>query len=442
MLGAWTVVFAIQDSTIVLNDSVRQYIDTIHPKDLVSTSSSDLLLLSLISEQSARLEARADSLQQIEDSLQRVEDSLALVIKQTIEPNALLLPLLLMPEQTRSLTDTTTSYDKFTLRRQARRYITTHRIDLYRGVLDTTILMKEELAVLTPSVGQLTPERALVKDSEEERQSLIRKIKNQYSPWRKELITMLQFTQNYVSQNWYAGGNSNFALLGVLQGTLNYDNKQNITWENNAEWRAGCNTVHGDSIRKLNCNEDLFKIYSKFGYKIYSNLYLSSSAEFKTQFFRTWKDNERTLKTGPFTPIRFNLAVGLDYKPVKGLSVVFAPVTYKLVYASDTTYVKSTTFGIESGSKLLNDIGSSLRVDWSWRPLREIALDSKFYFYTNYKKVEIDWEIVCNFIINRYLSARISLHPRYDNTVILENDEKAKLQFKEMLSIGFAHKFH
>ena len=44
--------------------------------------------------------------------------------------------------------------------------------------------------------------------------------------------------------------------------------------------------------------------------------------------------------------------------------------------------------------------------------------------------------------LNRWLSARLMLHPRYDSSVVMEGDTHAKLQFRELLSIGFAHKFH
>jgi hypothetical protein len=54
--------------------------------------------------------------------------------------------------------------------------------------------------------------------------------------------------------------------------------------------------------------------------------------------------------------------------------------------------------------------------------------------------VEIDWEIVTNFTVNRYLSTRLAINPRYDNTVILPNNEKAKIQFKELLSFGFSYR--
>jgi hypothetical protein len=85
-------------------------------------------------------------------------------------------------------------------------------------------------------------------------------------------------------------------------------------------------------------------------------------------------------------------------------------------------------------------LGSSFRAQFSYAPSKEIQIDSKLTFYTNYQKIEVDWEIVSNFVVNRYLSTRLSLNPRYDNTMILNKGEKAKIQFKELLTFGFSYR--
>ena len=89
---------------------------------------------------------------------------------------------------------------------------------------------------------------------------------------------------------------------------------------------------------------------------------------------------------------------------------------------------------------MLSEVGSSFKAQLSYAPSKEIQLDSKLTFYTNYEKVEADWEIVSNFTINRFLSTRLSLNPRYDNTLILAEGKKAKIQFKELLSFGISYK--
>ena len=63
------------------------------------------------------------------------------------------------------------------------------------------------------------------------------------------------------------------------------------------------------------------------------------------------------------------------------------------------------------------------------------------YFFTNYKQIETEVELDIDFIINRYLSAKLMLHPRYDGTIEDVTDTKEKLQFKELISVGFSHTF-
>lgn len=283
-------------------------------------------------------------------------------------------------------------------------------------------------------------QRSLVKDVEEDQKDAMRAIRNMHTPWRKEATIIAQMTQNYVSPNWYQGGVSSFAVLSIMKGQIGYYGDR-FTWENTGEWRAGGSTAKEDTLRYVACTDDLFRLYSKANYKAVNKLYYSFSAEFETRFFRTYKTNTTTLKSAPFSPVRLNLALGIDYKPIEGMSISFSPLAYKMIHVADTVNMNKADYGIEAGKKTLNDIGSSIRFEYVWKPVREVVLETKIYMYTNYKKVELDLEVNCDFIINRFFSARVMLHPRYDNTVILDGQEKAKIQFKELLSIGFAHKF-
>ena len=172
-----------------------------------------------------------------------------------------------------------------------------------------------------------------------------------------------------------------------------------------------------------------------------SKLFTSLSAELETRLLPTYKSNSMELKSAPFSPIRFNAAFGIDYKPVKGLSISVSPVSYKVIHIMDTVRVNPTDFGLDEHQRTQHNIGSSMRVEYVWKPVREVTIESKFYLYTNYQNVEVDLEVNCDFIINRFLSARLMLHPRYDSTVIKEGDTKAKMQFRELLSIGFSHRF-
>ncbi len=283
-------------------------------------------------------------------------------------------------------------------------------------------------------------EKSLVKDAEEDRRDVLRAIRDMKTPWRKEATLMLQITQNYVTRNWYQGGSSSFAGLGIAKGQINYITDR-FTWENTGEWRMGGSTVSADSLHKVNTTDDLFRVYSKANLKVVPKLFASFSVELETRLLPTYKSNSMQLKSAPFSPLRFNAAIGLDYKPVKNLSISVSPLSYKVIHVSDTARVTVTDYGLEPGQKTQHNIGSSVRIEYLWKPVREVSIESKFYMYTNYRHVELDLEVNCDFIINRFMSARLMLHPRYDTSVIMEGDTHAKPQFRELLSIGFAHKF-
>ena len=284
-------------------------------------------------------------------------------------------------------------------------------------------------------------EKSWIKDEVEDRNDVLTAIRNMRSPWRRELTLMAQITQNYVTPNWYQGGSSSFAGLGIAKGQISYI-QERFTWENFGEWRMGGSTVSADSLHKVNTTDDLFRIYSKANLRIVPKIFASISVEFETRLLPTYKSNSNELKSAPFSPLRFNAAFGVDFKPVQNLSISVSPISYKVVHIADTARVKSTDYGLKAGQQTQHNIGSSVRVEYTWKPVREFALETKFYTYTNYHYVELDLELNLDFIINRWLTARLMLHPRYDSSVIMEGDTHAKLQFRELLSIGFAHKFH
>ena len=269
------------------------------------------------------------------------------------------------------------------------------------------------------------------------RKLTIEKIKR--NPWTTKSNAMLQFSQNYISKNWYQGGSDNISILGIVNGTFNYDDKKNIQWDNFAEWRLGFNSVEGDTLRFLNTNDDILRATSKLGIKAGGNWFYSGSVDFSTHFFNSYKAiNSNVMKAKFLTPVRFNVNVGLDYKYKKLFSLMFSPLSYKFIYANDTLLVDQKSFGIPKGENILSQVGSSFRAQLSYSPVRELQIDSKLSFYTNYEKFEIDWEIVGNFKFNRFLSTRLSLNPRYDNTVL--TDERAMIQFKQLLTFGLSYK--
>lgn len=397
---------------------------------VAQTADNDQFLLDVVAKQSLELH--------MTDTLV-VGDSV-IVLCDTIwkhYQHPLCLPLLYVAEPIRSLTDTTVeqAYSIWAIRRNALRYIRANHADLYVGISDPTRLRKLDL-------GRTKVHRTQVREDKKDQLNRNRTIRNLTSSWRKQAQLSLQITQSYATENWHQGAVNAFSMLGNAKAFANYKGKY-LSWENSAEWRVGVSTISGDSLRVMNTTDDRFQIYSKFGYQVHKKWYVSTFADFKTNLFPNYQKNSNKLNTTFLTPIRYTMGIGVDYKPIKGLNINISPATYKMVYANviDPEYVNVADFGLEANQHVLNEIGSSLRVEWKWKPIREIELETRFYFFTNYKQIEVDLEIDVDFIINRYMSAQLIIYPRYDGTIENVNVDKSQIQFKELISVGFAHTF-
>ncbi len=259
------------------------------------------------------------------------------------------------------------------------------------------------------------------------------------SPWIRKATGLAQFSQNYASANWYQGANTNIAVLGNLAGKLNYNDGNYIQWDNDAEWRMGFNTVPQPALRSLNTNDDILRATSKLGVKAGGKFFYSASVDFSTQLFNNYKSiSSKDLKSTFLTPVRFNVGLGVDYKVDKVLSLMVSPISYKYIYMNDIKNLSPNLFGIAAGKNVLSEVGSAFKLLYTYIPMEKVQLDTRLTFYTNYTKVEIDWETVCTLTINRFLSTRISVNPRYDNTII---GEKQGIQLKQLMSVGFSYKF-
>lgn len=260
--------------------------------------------------------------------------------------------------------------------------------------------------------------------------------------WTKGGEGSLQFTQNYISDNWYKGGESTNTLLTHLKFSTNYDDKQKVQFENLFEARVGFNTVPSDTIREYRINTDVLRISSKLGVRAFSKFYYTLSAEFNTQFFNNYKANSNDLASAFLAPANLTASIGMDYKlqkPKLNLSVMMLPLSYNLRYVGNDK-VDETAFGLEKGDKTLHDFGSKFQTTISWKIIPSITYDSRLYYFTSYEKVEAEWENTINFVLNRYLSTKLFAHVRYDDGV-KRVDDHSYFQFTELLSFGINYKW-
>ena len=248
----------------------------------------------------------------------------------------------------------------------------------------------------------------------------------------------LQFSQNYISENWYKGGESTKSLLSGFIWQIKYDDKQKTQFEGKLEWKLGFITAPSDTVHSYKANNDLLRLTSKLGYKAIQNWYYTLSAEFQTQFFSNYATNSDNLVSALFSPATLNVGLGMDYKFVKdgkvNLSVLLNPINYTLYSIMDDR-LDPTKFNIKEGHKRENKIGSRINATLTWKIIPSLLWESKFSYTTNYEKVFSEWENTFTFVVNKYLSTKLFMHGRYDDGVSKDPDE-SYFQFQELFSFG------
>lgn len=105
--------------------------------------------------------------------------------------------------------------------------------------------------------------------------------------WIRTFASSLQFSQAYVSPNWYQGGNNNLNTLIKVQYDVKLNPKYhpNLLFVSTLRYKLGLNSAPDDDLRNYSISEDLLQFNSTLGIKAASRWYYSLTAQFKTQIF-------------------------------------------------------------------------------------------------------------------------------------------------------------
>lgn len=254
--------------------------------------------------------------------------------------------------------------------------------------------------------------------------------------WTFKSAFSLQFMQTYVSPNWYKSGESNFSLLGGIVFEANYNNKQKLAFDNKLEMKLGVQDSRSDTYHKFKSNADLLRLTNKLGYRAASHWYYTMMLQTWTQFYPSYKNNDPKVYAAFMSPFESLLSFGMDYKLKSkkfAMNLTFSPI------AANFRYVKrgdlATTFNIDEGKHSLFKIGSNITGTLKWDISKNIAWESRVYFFSDYKTIQTECENTINFRFNRYFSTMLFIYPRFDNAVEIK-DNGSYFQLKEYLSIG------
>ena len=261
--------------------------------------------------------------------------------------------------------------------------------------------------------------------------------------WKYSGDYYLQMFQNYVSGNWYKGGESNYSMVASVTMQANYNNKQKVRFDNKLEMKLGFQTSRGDTLHSFKTSEDLIRYTGKLGLQATKRWYYSLQLIAYTQFMRGYKSNDMKVYSDIFSPLNLNLSVGMDYtvewinKRLTG-TIHLAPLAYNFKYVGRKDL--ATRYGLKEGEHTLNDFGSECTIDLTWAFTDMIKWKTRLYGYTTYERAEVEWENTLSFQFNKYITSNIFIYPRFDDGAKRDKDH-GYWQLKEYMSIGFAYSF-
>lgn len=252
--------------------------------------------------------------------------------------------------------------------------------------------------------------------------------------WTYTGVEALQLSQTYFS-NWVKGGQNSVTLLSDLRATANYKQGK-VEWDNKGIHKVGILNSQGERSRIV---DDLIQISSKAGLNASKKWYYSTLFDFKSQFFygRDKKDWNKIL-SGFMSPAYLTFAVGMDYK-TKDFTLMLSPITSKTTLVLDTINVPKSRYNIPDGKRSYSQTGASLNSSFKKKINTEFSLTSNFDLFYGYMagqpQTQMDWELIFDMRINKYLSTRLNPTFRFYDS------ESSKLQWKENFSVVFSYKF-
>ena len=281
------------------------------------------------------------------------------------------------------------------------------------------------------------------------------------SVWKTGGLFTANFTNTGFGTYWQGGGIKSIAVTGLLNIFADKETKK-TKWQNSLDLAYGAVSQGESDFIK---SDDRIDFNSKLGYKLTKNLLASILLNFRTQFdvgfefpegqFEADGTPVRNFISQTFSPAYFNLGLGFDYQPNEDLSIYFAPISGKGTIVADTSLTGRYLPAEFIGKKARAEMGAFLNIKYRKKIMENVTIQSKADFFGNYidnlGNIDVNWETLLNFQVNKYIAASFFTHLIYDDDIRFEVQDPAtnmpyatkrpRTQFKHVLSIGLTYGF-
>ncbi len=272
--------------------------------------------------------------------------------------------------------------------------------------------------------------------------------------WKKGGVSSLNMAQTSLV-NWAAGGQNSVSLNGLLSLFAIYTDEKN-SWENTLD--LGYGLLKQSGYKGIMKTDDRIDFTSKYGRKAFKDFYYAGLLNFRTQFAEGYNYPNDSVKISDFLAPAYLLgAVGLNYIPNQYFNAFISPLTGKFTFVNDPVLSEMGAFGVEPGKRSKAELGGYVRLGFVKNDFKEgffknFTVASKLDLFSNYLKnpqyIDVNWENIIGMKVNDFISVSINTHLIYDYDIKFDSNgdgdltgEKARVQFKEILGIGFMYKF-
>lgn len=264
--------------------------------------------------------------------------------------------------------------------------------------------------------------------------------------WKTGTSGNITFSQISLT-NWAPGGEDSYSFNSIFDFFANYQ-KGKHSWENNLTMGYGFVKIIGDETQKAT---DQIDLESKYGKSISDHWSYSAMLNFKTQFapgYQYPEEGDRVRISDFLAPGYIITALGMNYKTGDHFSLFLSPATGKTTLVMDDDLSDAGAFGVEPGDKMLSEYGGFVKMNYDTDILKNVNFKTKIDLFSAYnnnpENIDLDWEVMINMKINKFLSTNILTRMVYDHDTKIEKDDGTMapmLQFKEVFGVGISYTF-
>jgi len=270
--------------------------------------------------------------------------------------------------------------------------------------------------------------------------------------WTSAFAADIKFNQNRSSANWHKGELNNMNIYTNTNTSYNYA-RDKVSLTNTLITTFTLVNAPNDTLRKYTIGTDELRFNSLFALKAIRNWNYSISGEFITSMGNKYIANTQNKQTAFLSPFTVNTGIGMTYainpkfkKPNRSLNLSLSldPLSFNYKYSRDTTINLGAFFPKDINGKntrMSKAFGSKVVMTQKSQLNKSITLYSRLNYFTNYERIDCEFENKLDIILSKYFSTTFHLFLRYDDGIAKKEGSDTFLQFNEIFAFGFSYRW-